>query len=444
MKQSIQLSDHFNFKKLFSFTLGPICTMIFTSLYSIVDGYYVSNYVGSTALAALNLVMPVLMILAAVGFMFGSGGCALVSMYMGMNQYKKANESFSLIVYTLVIVGFLTSLIGYIFAYDLCLFLGATKELMPYCLIYLKINLIGNTFFMLQNLFQTFLIAAEKPKLGLYITILAGVTNMILDFLLVGYFCLGIGGAAIATVLGQVVGGGIPFIYFVLPNKSKLHLGKTHFELYVLSKTCFNGVSEFLSNISASIVGFLYNLQLLKYIGENGVAAYGVIMYVSFVFVAIYIGYSMGVAPIIGFNYGANNREELHNVVKKSMIIMASANVLMTLLAEGFSSTLVHIFAGYDASLYNLTLLAMRMYSLAFLMTGFNIFSSSLFTALGNGKISAILSTTRSLILQITMIYILPCIFGINGLWLVAVFVDFFGFIVSLYFVLRYKSQYGY
>lgn len=440
----IQLSDHFDYKRLLSFTLAPICTMIFTSLYSIVDGFFVSNYVGNTAFASLNLTMPYIMIIAAVGFMFGSGGSALVSMYFGLGEKQKAKESFSLIVYVLIAIGTVLALLSEWLASEISRILGASESMMPYCVLYIRITMFGMVFFMLQNLFQSFLITAERPKMGFIITLIAGCSNMILDWLLVGVFNLGIAGAAWATVISQVLGGGIPFLFFLCPNSSMLKLTSTRLDFAVIAKTCGNGISEFLSNISASIVGFLYNLQLLHYAGENGVSAYGVIMYVSFVFVAIYIGYSMGVAPIIGFNYGANNKKELQNVFKESVVILGITNVIMTIGSQILTEPLVKLFVGYDRKLYDLTVTGMRIYCVAFLVMGLNIFASALFTALNNGTVSAILSISRTLILQIIMIYLLPTVFGVNGLWLVVIAVEGISVIISTFFVLRNRRKYGY
>ncbi|MCI7262674.1 MAG: MATE family efflux transporter [Clostridiaceae bacterium] len=441
---SIQLSDHFDCKRLLSFTLAPISAMFFTSLYSIVDGFFVSNYVGAAAFASLNLTMPYIMMIASVGFMFGSGGSALVSMYLGLGEKQKAKESFSLIVYVLIAVGTGLALLSEWLTPDISRILGASDSMMPYCVLYLRITMLGIVFFMLQNLFQAFLITAEKPKLGFIITLIAGCSNMIFDWLLVGVFHLGIAGAAWATVISQVLGGGIPFLYFLCPNSSRLRLASARWDFGVIIKSCGNGISEFLSNVSSSIIGFLYNLQLLHYAGEDGVSAYGVIMYVSFVFVAIYIGYSMGVAPIIGFHFGADNKKELQNVFKKSVVILGVTNVIMTVGSQIFADLLVRLFVGYDPKLYELTVTGMRIYSVAFLIMGYNIFASSFFTALNNGIVSAIISVSRTLVLEIIMIYFLPALFGVTGLWSVVIAVEGLGGIISLFFVLRNRRRYGY
>lgn len=442
--KGIQLSDHFTYKNLFQFVFAPICAMLFTSIYGIVDGFFVSNYVGNTAFASLNLVMPYIMMVASVGFMFGSGGNALVSLQLGLDEKQKAKEYFSLIVYTLIGIGLVLGGISIFLAPGISKLLGASEAMLSYCVLYLKINMIGIVFFMLQNLFQNFLITAERPKIGLTITLIAGCTNMILDWLLVGICNCGIAGAAWATVISQIVGGTIPFIYFLVTKSGTLTLTKTKFEAKIIAKTCGNGVSEFLSNVAASIVGFLYNLQLMHYVGENGVSAYGVIMYVSFVFVAIYIGYSMGVAPIIGFNYGSGNTSELHNIFKKSIIILTLTNITMFITAEILTVLMAKMFVGYNQTLNELTVHGMRIYSVAFLVMGFNVFASAFFTALSNGKISAIISMTRTLILQLLMIYIMPMLFGVDGLWAVVIAVEGISMIVTVYYILKNRKNYGY
>lgn len=441
---SIQLSDHFTFKKLFRFVIAPICTMIFTSIYGIVDGFFVSNYVGNTAFASLNLVMPYIMMVASVGFMFGTGGNALVSLHLGLDEKQKAKEYFSLIVYTLIGIGVVLAVVSIFLAPGISKLLGASEAMLPYCVLYLRINMIGIVFFMMQNLFQSFLITAEKPRIGFAITLIAGCTNMLLDWILVGICSLGIAGAAWATVTSQIVGGIVPFVYFVVSKSSILKLTGTKFEVKVIAKTCGNGVSEFLSNVSASIVGFLYNLQLMRYVGENGVSAYGVIMYVSFVFVAIYIGYSMGVAPIIGFNYGSGNKSELQNIFRKSVGILTITNILMFVLAESLTVPMAKIFVGYNQALNELTIRGMRIYSIAFLVMGFNIFASAFFTALSNGRVSAILSVTRTLILQLIMIYLLPMLLDVDGLWAVVIAVEGISLIVTIYYILKNRKNYGY
>lgn len=426
------------------FTLPSIGMMIFTSIYGMVDGFFVSNYVGAIPFASLNLSMPFLMILSAVGFMFGTGGSALVSMTLGMGEKKKANEIFSLLVYLLIACGIVLGIIGAAIAPTMARILGATDEMLPYSTLYIRINMISLPFFMLQNLFQSFLVTAEKPRLGLAVTILAGVTNMVLDFVFVGVLGFGLGGAAAATVMSEIVGGLVPLIYFFSRNHSLLRLGHTHWDGHAVWQACTNGASEFLSNCASSIVGMLYNLQLMKYLGARGVAAYGVIMYVNFIFVGIYFGYSMGIAPVVGYHYGAEDEDELKGLFRKSVKMLLATSVILTILSECLAGPLVRIFVGYDADLLNLTVHAFRIYAVAFLFMGINIFGSSFFTALNNGKISAILSVTRSLVLQLVSIYLLPVLFGPDGLWGVVVFSDGICLFLTIWMLARYEKVYHY
>jgi putative MATE family efflux protein len=443
-KDRIQLSDHFTPGRMIRFALPSIGMMIFTSIYGMVDGFFVSNYVGSLPFAALNLSMPFIMILSAVGFMFGTGGTALVSMTLGMGRKEKANEIFSLLTYLLIGCGIVLGTIGYVIAPKIALQLGATEEMVPYSVQYIRINMIGIPFFILQNFFQSFLITAEKPKMGLAVTIIAGCTNMVLDWLFVGVLHLGLGGAAAATVLSQVCGGIIPLIYFFLPHDVILHLGRTHMDGKAVLRTCTNGASEFLSNCASSIVGMLYNLQLMKYLGADGVSAYGVIMYVNFIFIGIYFGYSIGMAPVIGYHYGAGNTNELKNLFRTSISIFITASAVLTVLSELTSGFLVRIFVGYDPDLTSLTVHAFRIYAIAFLFMGFNIFGSGFFTALNNGRISAFLSVARSLVLQLIFIYLLPAMFGADGLWYTVVASEGICLILTIAMWKKYQKVYQY
>jgi len=413
----IQLSDHFTYKRLLLFTIPSIGMMIFTSIYGVVDGLFVSNFVGKTPFAAINLIMPFLMMFGALGFMIGAGGTAVVAITLGEGKKERANGIFSMLIYLTIILGALLSTVGILFLRPVAVFLGAEGTMVEDCVIYGRILLISLVPFMLQNTFQTFLIAAEKPKLGLVVTVAAGITNMILDALFVAIFHWGLVGAAVATALSQCVGGVIPFVYFSRPNNSLLSLGKPVWSLKAFVKTCTNGSSELMSNISMSLVGMLYNFQLLRYAGEDGVAAYGVIMYVNFIFIAVLFGYAMGAAPVVSFHYGAGNTAELKNLRQKSLRLIFIGSVVLTLLAEVLAEPLAQIFVGYDAALFNMTRRAFRIYSLSFLVCGFNIFGSSFFTALGNGLISALISFLRTMLLQVGAVLLLPMLVGLDGIW---------------------------
>ena len=444
MKRPIQLSDHFTYRKLLQFVFPSIVMMIFTSIYGVVDGLFVSNYAGKTAFAAINLVMPFIMVLGGIGFMIGTGGTALVSKILGEGDQEKVRRYFSMMILFTVLVGAVLTVVGVVFMRPVALFLGATPEMLTDCVLYGRIVIAFTGAFMLQNVFQSFLIAAEKPKLGLAATVAAGVTNMVLDALFVAVFHWGIAGAAIATGLSQCVGGLFPLLYFLRPNTSKLRLVRTKLELRPILNACGNGSSELMSNISSSIVSMVYNFQLLKYLGEDGVSAYGVLMYVQFVFVAIYIGYSIGCAPIVGFHYGAQNHPELKNMLRMSVILMSASGVVLTVLARVLAAPLAKIFVGYDEGLFTLTCHAFRLFSFAFLFAGFNIFASSFFTALGNGLISATISFLRTLVFQTSSVILLPLLLGVDGIWYAITAAEIFATLISIIFLLAKRRKYHY
>ena len=440
----IQLSDHFTTGRLLRFALPSIVMMIFTSFYGVVDGIFVSNFTGSTAFASLNLVWPYIMILGGVGFILGVGGTALVSYQMGTGDRKLANRTFSLIVYSGIAVGLLLTLFGELTMAPVCRLMGASEAMLPHCIAYGRIMLLGIIPFTLQNMFQSFLVAAEKPRLGLWVTVAAGITNIVLDYLFMGPFHWGVVGAAWATMLSECVGGLIPLLYFCFPNSSLYRLGKTRWNGAALRQTCWNGLSEFVTNISMSVVNMLYNLQLMKYIGEDGVAAYGVIQYVAFFFVAIYIGYSMGTAPIVSYHYGAENYDELKNLFRKGLGFITVAALTMITLSQTLANVVAGIFVGYDAELTALTAHAFRIYSLAFLMSGFNIYGSDFFTALNNGKISAAISFIRTVILEMSAVMLLPLAFGMDGIWIALPIAEALALIVTAQFLIRKRHVYHY
>ena len=444
MKKAIRLSDHFTCGKLLRFVLPSIVMMIFTSIYGVVDGLFVSNFAGKTPFAAINLVMPFIMVLGGIGFMIGTGGTALVAKVMGEGDAEKANRYFSMMILFTVIVGVILTVFGLAFMRPVALFLGATEQMLPDCVLYGRIVIGFTTAFMLQNVFQSFLIAAEKPKLGLLATVAAGLTNMALDALFIAGFRWGVAGAAIATGLSQCVGGLFPLLYFLRPNSSRLRLVRTKLEIKALANACANGSSELMSNISSSIVSVIYNFQLLHFIGEDGVSAYGVLMYVQFIFVAIFIGYSIGCAPIVGFHYGAQNHAELKNLLRISARLMVSAGVALTALAFVLASPLAKLFVGYDEGLYTLTCHAFRLFSFAFLFAGFNIFASSFFTALNNGLISAAISFLRTLVFQTSSVLLLPALIGVDGIWYAITVAEVFATILSLIFLFAKKNKYHY
>lgn len=443
---NIQLSDHFTYRKLIRFTMPSIAMMIFTSVYGVVDGFFVSNFAGKTAFSAVNLIMPFLMIVATVGFMFGTGGTAIVAKTLGEGKKEKANEYFSLFVYTAFAFGVVFAVSGIVFIRPISVLLGAEGELLENCVVYAQINLLALPFYVLQLLFQGFFPAAEKPQMGLMVTVFAGVTNMILDAVLVIFLPqeYKLAGAAIATAMSQLAGGVIPLFYFFRKNSSLLRLGKTKFDGRAILKACINGSSEFMSNVSMSLVGMLYNIQLLKYAEENGVAAYGVMMYVSMIFSAAFIGYSVGAAPVISYHYGAKNSKELKGLLHQSLIMIGIFSVCMVAAAELSAFPLAQFFVGYDAELMTLTISGFKVFALSFLFMGFAIFSSGFFTALNDGLTSALISFLRTLVFQVSAVLLLPLIWGIDGVWISIVIAEIMAVIISALFLAAKRKKYHY
>ena len=430
-KDRIQLSDHFTTGRLLRFVASPIIMMIFTSVYSVVDGFFVSNFAGKTAFSALNLIYPFLQAFGCLGFMVGTGGSALVAMTLGTGDKKQADNLFSMLAASTIVMGIVSTIIGWL--------------LLPNCLMYGRILLVFQTAFMMQFFFQSFFITSEKPKLGLAFTVLAGLTNIVLDFLLVGVLRGGIVGAASATVISQMVGGiGPMFYFFNRKNSSLLHFVRPKFSAKALGKACANGSSELMTNLSASLVSALYNLQLMKLIGADGVAAYGVLMYVGFIFAAVFIGYAQGCAPIISYHYGAENHDELKNLFHKSITMLAIAGVAMFTSAQMMATPLAKMFVGYDTGLMELTEHALKLYAFSFPLCGFNIFSSAFFTALNNGAISAAISFLRTLVFQVFAVLVLPMVLDIDGIWYALVFAEAAALLVSAALLVKNRNRYHY
>lgn len=440
----MQLSQHFTCRRLLRYCLPSIIMMVFTSVYGVVDGFFVSNFAGKTPFAAVNFIMPILMILGCAGFMFGTGGSALIGMALGEGDNKKANNIFSLVVYSSIVCGVVLAIIGLVILRPVATLMGAEDEMLRQCLIYGGIFLAGLPFYILQYEFQCLFATADKHKLGMYVTIIAGCTNIVLDALFVAVFPWGVAGAAVATVISQIAGGIIPLVYFLRKNDSPLRLTKCSFDGAALLKTCTNGSSELMSNISASVVGMLFNVQLMKYAGENGVAAYGVLMYVSWIFQAIFLGYTVGTAPVVSYHYGADNKDEVKNLLKKSLIIVAAVAVCMFVAGELLSWPLAKIFVGYDAELMDMTVNAFYIFSFSFLFFGFSVFGSSFFTALGDGLTSAAIAFLRTLVFQIAAVMLLPLIFGLNGIWASIVAAEIVSVAVMAVFFAIKRKKYGY
>lgn len=441
---NIRISEHFTYKKLIKFTVPSMIMMIFTSIYGVVDGFFVSNFAGKTPFAAVNFIMPYLMLLGCIGFMFGTGGSAIIAKTIGEGDKEKANSCFSMLVYISIIAGILITVFGIIFLPEISYLLGARDALLEDCVLYGRIILAVLPFFILQLEFQSFFITAEKPQLGLAVTIVCGIANMALDYLLVGVIKGGLIGAAVATAFSQFLGGIIPMFYFFSKNNSLLKLGKTKFELKPLVKTCTNGSSELMTNLSISLIGMLYNIQLMKYIGENGIAAYGVIMYVNFVFVSAFIGYSIGTAPIISYNYGAENHGELKSVLKKSLIIILWISISMVIISVLLARPLSALFVGYDKELTDITVRGFYFFSASFAFSGYAIYASGFFTALNDGITSALISLLRTLVFQVAAVMVLPLVFDVEGIWLSVVLAEFMSVAIGTVFLFAKKNKYKY
>lgn len=443
-RQEISLSDHFTYGKLLKFTLPSIVMMIFTSVYGVVDGFFVSNFAGSAAFTAVNFVIPFLMVLGAVGFMFGTGGSALVARTLGEKKPEKANQIFSLLIYVSIAVGILLAVLGFVLLEPVCRMMGAEGQLLEDCLLYGRIILCAMPAYLLQMEFQSFFVTAEKPKLGLGVTVASGVTNMVLDAILVGLIPMGLVGAAVATAISQVVGGMIPLAYFASKNTSLLHLGKTRWNGPALAKTYSNGASELMSNVSMSLVSMLYNVQLLKLAGEQGVSAYGTMMYVNMIFLAIFIGYSIGTSPVVGFHLGAGNYEELKGLLKKSLIIIGLSSVSMLALGFVLAKPLSMLFVGRDPELLSMTVHGFYIFAFSFLFVGYAIFFSGFFTALNDGVTSAIISFLRTLVFQVAAVLLLPLIWGIDGIWASIVVAELMAALAGLVFLFIKRNKFQY
>ena len=441
----LKLSEHFTYKKIFRFALPSIVMMVFTSIYGVVDGTFVSNFVGKTPFAAVNLVWPFLMILGAFGFMIGTGGSALVAKTLGENKKEDANRYFTMLITLVVILGILLTIFGLIVVRPLSHALGARGQMLEDCVTYGRTLMIFNTAFMLQSVFQSLFITAEKPRLGLIMTVAAGLTNMVLDALFIAVFKWGLVGAALASGLSQCIGGILPLIYFLSSkNDTPLKFVKTKMEGKVLLKACVNGASELMTTVSSSLVSMLYNFQLMRLAGQNGIAAYGAVMYVEFAFIAVFIGYSIGTAPIVSYHYGSENHNEVKNMLQKSFKIMSILGITMMVLAQILASPLAKVFVGYDKKLFDMTVHGFRLFSFYFILAGINIYASSFFTALNNGMISAIISFSRTLGFETLAVIILPIFLQLDGVWLAITVAEICAFVISISFLIAKKEKYHY
>lgn len=443
-RDTIHLSDHFTAGRLWRYAFPSVIMMIFTSIYMVVDGLFISNIVGKTAFAAVNLLIPALEIFGAAGYVFGTGGSALVAKELGEGRRHEASRTFSLLVYTTIAVGIVIAGSASAVLRPLTLWLGADAGMLKAALIYGRILVPALPLIMLQYLFQVFFVTAERPKLGLAITVIAGLANMVLDALFMAGFHWGVRGAAAATAISQGIGGLVPLVYFARTRTAAIHLGRTQLNWRKIAKAASNGLSEFMGTVSLSIVSICYNFQLLRFAGENGVAAYGAIMYVSFIFLSVFFGYGTGTAPVTSYHYGAGHKAELHSLLKKSLTTIGGVGLILFGAAELFSGPLTQLFVGYDPKLFAMTLQGFRIYSLAYLISGLNLYASSFFTALNNGFVSAAIAFLRTLVFETGCVWLLPVFFGLKGIWFSILVAEILALLVSVGFLAKNRKRYGY
>ena len=440
--RNIELAGHYGYRRIVRSVLPSIGMVLVVSVYSIVDGFFVANFAGKTGFAAINLTFPAIMMIGSLGLMIGTGGAELVAKIKGEGYPEKANRVFTMLVQFGLSLGVLLGIALTVAAPWVARWLGADEPMMEECVTYLRLNMIGMPGFVLQCAFQSFYMAAERPQLGTLMSIVAGVTNILLDAILVWALGLGVTGAAIATAAGCTVGGLFPVYYFSSRrNKGSLRILPTRILWPYIGKACSNGLSEYVSSISMNIVTLCYNLQLMRYLGEDGVSAYGVVMYIAFIFAAVFLGYNIGITPIIGYHYGAGDIKEQRSLFRKSLTIIGVLGLLMAGTAETFASPLARVFVGYDAALTALTIRAMRIYMLAFLITGINMFVSALFTGLNNGVVSAVASFMRTLVFELACVWMLPALLGIDGIWMSWGIAEVLSLVLCAFLVGRFAPQ---
>ena len=439
----IHLSEHFTYRKLLRFTLPSIVMNIFSSLYIIADGYFVANFTGQTEFAAVNLIMPVLNILGTIGYMFGVGGSALIAKTLGEKDRERANRLFSLIVLATSCLGVLMTVPGFLFMPQIVSMLGAEGKLLEDSVLYGRIFILALPAWIWVYEFQLFFVTAEKPGLGLAVTLCAGLCNIALDALFIIGFQWGLAGAAAASALTQIVGGVFPLIYFGRKNNSLLRLVKPVWDGRALLKCCTNGSSEFMAEAAASFVGIIYNIQLLKYAGEGGVVIYGLLMYVSLILTAIFVGYSNGAGPVFSYHYGAQNHRELTNLLKKSLVIIGLTSAAMFAASEMLAKPFSALFLQEETLLAE-AVHAFRIVSFAYLFTGMAIFASAFFTALNNGQISALISFLRTFVFELGAVLLLPLLLGVDGIWFSTVFAELMAAVTGVIFILALRRKYQY
>ena len=444
MRSRLHLSEHFTYGKLLRFTLPSIVMNIFSSVYIIADGYFVANFAGKTEFAAVNLIMPFLNILGTIGYMFGVGGSALIAKTLGEKKQEQANRLFSLIVLVSAGLAVLMMAAGFVFMPQIAGLLGAEGSLLEYGVLYGRIFILALPSWIWVYEFQLFFVTAEKPSLGLAVTICAGLCNVVLDALFIICFQWGIAGAAAASALTQIVGGVFPLIYFGRRNDSLLRLVKPVWDGGAVVKCCTNGSSEFMAEAAVSFVGIFYNIQLLKYAGEDGVVIYGLLMYVSLIFTAIFVGYSNGIGPVFSYHYGAQDHGELKSLLKRSLTIIGVTSVMMFVLSEGIAHPFSALFLRDAVDLLPDAVHAFRIISVAYLFTGMAVFGSAFFTALNNGQTSALISFLRTFVFELGAVLLLPALLGVDGIWYSVVFAELMAAATGSIFMFALRRKYHY
>lgn len=440
---SNSIAKDFKFFSLLRFALPTMVMMIFMSLYSIVDGIFISRLLGTNALSAANIVYPVISIVFAVGIMLSTGGSALIAKKLGEGKEREAREDFSFLTLVSFLFGIAILLIGNIFIEPIVRALGSTDALLPYCVDYLSVSLLLAPAAMLQMMFQTFFVTAGKPLIGLMLTISGGVANMILDYLFMGPFNMGISGAALATGIGELIPAVIGLFYFLFTRHS-LYLTKPVVRFQVLKESCFNGSSEMVTNLSTAVVTYLFNITMLKFLGEPGVAAITIVLYGQFLFNALYMGFSMGVAPVISYNHGSQNLPLLKRIFKICIGFISISSILITIMALVSSPVIVEIFTPIGSATYDIAKTGFFLFSINYIFAGINIYSSSMFTAFSDGKVSALISFVRTFVLIVLNILLLPYLIGVNGVWLAVPVAEFMTLFLSVYLFYKKRDVYHY
>ncbi|UDN61258.1 MATE family efflux transporter [Clostridioides sp. ES-W-0016-02] len=437
------LAKKFTFTSLLSFAIPNVIMMISLSMYIIVDGMFISRLLGTIALSSTNMVYPAISFEMAVAIMVATGGSAIVARKMGEGKQEEARKNLSFLIIVEIFIGIFIAIIGNLFIDEIILFLGASSIQAPLCITYAKILFSFAPAFFLQTAFQTFLVTSGKPTLGLIVTLLAGVVNIVLDYIFMVPLNMGIAGAAIATGLGYCIPAIVGLAYFFFARNNPLHFVKPELNWNVLFRSCTNGSSEMVTNLANAVTTFMFNYTFLQYYGENGVASITIILYFQYIFTAIYFGYSNGIAPIISFKYGHGDKKQLQDIFKNSILFLIISSIVSNILIHLTITKSLTIFTSINSDVYNITLYGFSFYSLAFVIMGFGIFSSAMFTAFSDGKTSAIISFSRTFIFILGAILILPNIFGEIGVWIAVPVAEFLGLFISLLFLIR-KKHYGY